>query len=369
MAVPDPAPAPKKMGFGGFGFKTKAAAPKKAAVQEKKEEVVKQTLTDISEGELKLLDPVETGPVVIPCKRPLVLQGKKRPNQAPTSDPSSKAPKLGEADQAALDEIKAEAKGETSAAQREAEAAVPILMQNSGLWEKRKALKAEGKQGRHADRALYEEELKILPDTDKEQFERVSVDNFGIAMLRGMGFDPNGKHVKPIETKRRDAGLGLGAMPRISGMLLPDEKAKLEKEKVEKLRLQEERRKKQAAEESTGWLLRGLLVKITGSREEHKVVVNQVAVVQEAAADKLTGAISVRDPAGKKHKFQGVPAAELTPSVSRASKAVKIVRGPAAGTVAKLKQRDSLKNRAVIVVDGADQVVRLTDICDFMEGT
>merc|ERR1719478_695341 len=59
------------------------------------------------------------------------------------------------------------------------------------------------------------------PEATKEMFENVSVESFGEAMLRGMGYDPKVHTTKPVfRDKLRDNCLGLGAKA-----LLPGEKA------------------------------------------------------------------------------------------------------------------------------------------------
>eukprot|EP00434_Breviolum_minutum_P012007 symbB.v1.2.010588.t1/scaffold686.1/size316167/7 len=67
-------------------------------------------------------------------------------------------------------------------------------------------------------------------DVAKDAYEKVPVEAFGLALLRGMGYDPEKHKTKPIwHEKPRDNLLGLGAQP-----LLPSEKMALKRPKEEK---------------------------------------------------------------------------------------------------------------------------------------
>mmetsp|Transcript_100537 Transcript_100537/g.194130 ORF Transcript_100537/g.194130 Transcript_100537/m.194130 type:complete len:266 (-) Transcript_100537:26-823(-) len=61
------------------------------------------------------------------------------------------------------------------------------------------------------------------PEAKKDMFDKVPVESFGEALLRGMGYDPNVHNTKPVyHDKLRDSLLGLGAKA-----LLPSEKMML----------------------------------------------------------------------------------------------------------------------------------------------
>eukprot|EP00918_Siedleckia_nematoides_P103507 GHVU01225923.1.p2 GENE.GHVU01225923.1~~GHVU01225923.1.p2 ORF type:complete len:125 (+),score=35.57 GHVU01225923.1:444-818(+) len=79
----------------------------------------------------------------------------------------------------------------------------PILARNSDLVEIRKNAKD--------DKELLKKELEQLDDYDPACYDSVPVDKFGLAMLYGMGYDPNVHKTQPHATKKRiydRAGLG-----------------------------------------------------------------------------------------------------------------------------------------------------------------
>lgn len=91
--------------------------------------------------------------------------------------------------------------------------AIPILKQNA----------VPGLNGLPSDEAKFKHDIELRPDeTRLEDYERVPVEEFGAAMLRGMGWkgDQSGgkqkdknRSDKPVEFKPRPALLGLGAKP------------------------------------------------------------------------------------------------------------------------------------------------------------
>lgn len=55
-------------------------------------------------------------------------------------------------------------------------------------------------------------ELKDMNDVDPEAYEKVPIEQFGEALLRGMGWNPNSKeNIKYVEGVKRPQRLGLGA--------------------------------------------------------------------------------------------------------------------------------------------------------------
>lgn len=59
-------------------------------------------------------------------------------------------------------------------------------------------------------------EGNAAPEASKDMFDRVPVEGFGEALLRGMGFDPERHKTKPVfNDKPRDNQLGLGAQVRL----------------------------------------------------------------------------------------------------------------------------------------------------------
>merc|ERR1719379_2848748 len=86
-----------------------------------------------------------------------------------------------------------------------------------------------------------------MPEARTKMFENVSIDSFGEAMLRGMGYDPKVHTTKPVNFTQRDQKLGLGAKA-----LTPWEKAqaaaKVQRKKEE---AKAQKAKEQNAEGST----------------------------------------------------------------------------------------------------------------------
>jgi hypothetical protein len=71
-------------------------------------------------------------------------------------------------------------------------------------------------QGRISENDAYRQAIKVAPDVSTlEDYERIPVEEFGAALLRGMGWKEDdgkkGRVERPKETKRRQNLLGLGA--------------------------------------------------------------------------------------------------------------------------------------------------------------
>lgn len=80
----------------------------------------------------------------------------------------------------------------------------PLLARNKHLYKTRK---------RYVDdeQKLLAQELRSLPEFSVDSYDVVPVEEFGLAMLKGMGYDPKKHTSAPIEFKRRvyqHAGLG-----------------------------------------------------------------------------------------------------------------------------------------------------------------
>ncbi|KFH62389.1 hypothetical protein MVEG_11598 [Podila verticillata NRRL 6337] len=74
----------------------------------------------------------------------------------------------------------------------------------------------EGQENIHADDVeAFQKNLEELPnEATLEDYEKVPVEEFGAALLRGMGWNGDAKGSEAIEFNRRPALLGLGARPK-----------------------------------------------------------------------------------------------------------------------------------------------------------
>ncbi|KAH0474369.1 MAG: uncharacterized protein KVP18_003872 [Porospora cf. gigantea A] len=80
----------------------------------------------------------------------------------------------------------------------------PILSRNSALARVR----------RDNAEDTYKAELELLVPWKPESYEEVPIEDFGMAMLLGMGYDPKEEHIEPLSLTRRAyvrAGLGADA--------------------------------------------------------------------------------------------------------------------------------------------------------------
>ncbi|KAH0472594.1 MAG: hypothetical protein KVP17_002014 [Porospora cf. gigantea B] len=78
----------------------------------------------------------------------------------------------------------------------------PILIRNSALARVR----------RENVEDAYKAELELLMPWKPESYEEVPIEDFGMAMLLGMGYDPKEEHMEPLSlTKRSYVRAGLGA--------------------------------------------------------------------------------------------------------------------------------------------------------------
>lgn len=207
----------------GFSFAKKTEVRKNIGVQPKEvnPDVKTEVIVDIEDGKITSENPTDEGPLVIPCSNPLKLKRKRE-------DAETSGAKDAEAAKRKKEELDAKLAG-LSAEDREAALALfkasggdvddqedvqPIMMQS-----KFSGLRSEGA----SDKEQLARESALLPEPSKDQFDAVPVEQFGIALLRGMGYDPKKDTNKPILLQRRSGLAGLGATN-----LLPGEKPKEE---------------------------------------------------------------------------------------------------------------------------------------------
>lgn len=198
------------------------------------------------------------------------------------------------------------------------------------------------------------------PEASRDMFERVPVEAFGEALLRGMGFDPAKHSTKPVwYDKPRDNLLGLGAKA-----LLPHEKAKTkakaggaqgassiagetlaqtaspgETAAVELAPSPPASARDGAGAISDGpqtkhrrtgdqkvWPTRGLVVRVIGRRPPAREIYGAEAVVLEV--DQATGCCRIKARvSGKSQVVPGVKMVDLETRVSRDCKEVRVVKG------------------------------------------
>lgn len=279
-----------------FSFSKKAAPKKKAEVQLKEEGVRKEALLSLDGGEVELAEPLPgEGPLVIPCKNLLktdeevkkakeeekvkakTLERAMEENEGGLINTKSSGlisknlTKLSEEDADAVRELLKDAQKDPE----ENDAAVkqkPILMRNEKFWENRKQ---GGSERDHITR-----EMEDLPAANNKMFDNVAIENFGEAMLRGMGYNPKVHTTKPVAFQQRDQKLGLGAKA-----LTPWEKAqaaaKVQK-KAEEAKAQ--KAKEQNAEGSTKTEQEGKSETHTENKEIKKEGAAHVAAMMAASS-------------------------------------------------------------------------------------
>lgn len=207
-----------------FSF-SKKADPKKVvpALVKKKEEDNREVITGLEAGEVKIDGPAKAATLLtIPCKNPLEeKEVKKRaapaapllPKPSATGEPVEEPgglvkrdfSQLSAEDAEAMKELLKDAENPDGTGAKSGMKAIPILMRDGS------------KQARTGTGA----------EASKDMFERIPVEAFGEALLRGMGYDPEKHQTKPVyHDKMRDGYLGLGAKA-----LSPTEKLLLAKKK------------------------------------------------------------------------------------------------------------------------------------------
>lgn len=405
-----------KTGF-SFGFAKKAEPKRHVEALSVKKVDEREEIRGVEEGQLALEKPKEgQGPPVILCKNPLDARRdpshvakKTTPNSTDAEKPklldkpleecgggivSNNMAKLSNEDAEAMRELLKDAAREGTGEDAPVVAAVPILM------------KAGIKKNRET----------AAPQATKEMFDNVSVESFGEAMLRGMGYDPKLHTAKPIiRDKLRDNLLGLGAKA-----LLPGEKEKIKgKRKAapppsassvakpsaiagaapeeavaseaaatssttapqegatatssessqKRPRVEvEDSSSKPATPVADVWASRGLVVKIVSREASLKEFFGAEAVVLEVDEAQQCCRIKAR-PQGsdKSQQLKGVQLKDIETRVSRECQKVRIVRGAKKGLVAKLVKRDTARGKALLNIEGAESEMSLDDVCQFME--
>eukprot|EP00931_Biecheleriopsis_adriatica_P100413 TRINITY_DN75738_c0_g1_i1.p1 TRINITY_DN75738_c0_g1~~TRINITY_DN75738_c0_g1_i1.p1 ORF type:complete len:373 (+),score=122.51 TRINITY_DN75738_c0_g1_i1:26-1144(+) len=366
-----------------FSF-AKKAEPKRvvAALSTKpKPDEGKEEITSLEEGEVKIDGAVQAAKALtIPCKNP--LEAAKQAAAKPKAKAAAAPPppideekgglivrnmeKLSEDDAEAMKALLQDASREADGGGGDGDSyteAAPILM------------RAGSKQAREGDAA---------PDISRDAFERVPVEAFGMALLRGMGYDPDKHKTRPVyHDKPRDNLLGLGAKA-----LLPSEKmgpagakkkAAPKAAEAAKEEPPEKRQRQEAKESAQGapqeqkkieeelWPSRGLVVRIINQSSELKDFFGAEAVVLEVDAASRRCKVKARSTAGGKSQvLPGLKVSDIETRVSRDCQSVRIVRGSKRGLVAKLLQRDTKNGKAQVELEGAQQTLPLDDVCQFM---
>lgn len=189
----------------------------------------KEALLSLDGGEVELAEPLPgEGPLVIPCQNLLkkdseINKAKQEEKATAKQKPLEKAvednegglinpktsglisknlTKLSDEDADAVRELLKDAQKEPSEDDQPVKQK-PILMRNEKFWENRKI---GGSERDHIKR-----EMEDLPETNNKMFDKVAIESFGEAMLRGMGYDPKVHTTKPVSFQQRDQKLGLGA--------------------------------------------------------------------------------------------------------------------------------------------------------------
>lgn len=172
------------------------------------------------------------------------------------------------------------------------------------------------------------------PEATKDMFDRVAVESFGEALLRGMGYDPKKHETKPVYfDKIRDHCLGLGATP-----LLPSEKAGKPKAGTLAAAAAAKRKAREAA------TAKGIAAEVEEA-EEAEDAMNQALQQHEDVAKPKDEAPA--PPSEKRRKVDEAPAPSVatgTSSSSQASRPAKEpsdgVSWPSRGLVVKVVSRD-----------------------------
>jgi len=193
----------------GFSF------AKTSAVAKKKQEPVRDYVTDISGNHITSLAPSrKDGPLVIPIE----VQGSAKrvkitPNEPVVIKVEDNKQENGNQektlDEMAVEMIISEAKNKPAFV--ETDKILPIILQNQ----------IEGIENIQDEEERFKYDVQSRPDeADEEAYEQVPIEEFGKAMLRGMGWEtgkPIGLNnrglVEPIEFVARQGRLGLGATP------------------------------------------------------------------------------------------------------------------------------------------------------------
>mmetsp|Transcript_35797 Transcript_35797/g.64955 ORF Transcript_35797/g.64955 Transcript_35797/m.64955 type:complete len:368 (+) Transcript_35797:61-1164(+) len=362
-----------------FGF-SKKAEPKRvvaalAAVKPKPDEGV-EVITSLEAGEVKVDGEAKAAnELTISCKNLLEDRTKERAENKAKAAPAKPAPidenqaglitrnmeKLSEDDAEAMRELLKDAsQTEDSDAAAGTFAAMPIL----------------AREGSKAARD------SAAPDNNRDTFEKVPVEAFGMALLRGMGYDPEKFKTKPVyHDKPRDNLLGLGAKALLPGER-PNAKgkakgaaknqaapaAKAPPAAPEAAPAAQERERSRSRDRQVDlWPSRGLVVRIIGTGAELQNFHGVDAVVLEVVEASKSCRLKARGKdGGKSQVLQGVKISDIETRVSRDCKEVRLVRGSKKGVMGKLLLRDVKNSIAEVEIDGAKEKLPLDDVCQFM---
>eukprot|EP01067_Filipodium_phascolosomae_P006811 Filipodium_phascolosomae@DN5160_c0_g1_i1.p1 len=279
------------MKFAGFKIrKTESSLRPRVKVQDEEkseDEYQEEIITSVNNGVIEVEECIEVtaSPLVIPCKNPIKLRGPEMRIHA-----SSKS-------KTALD---------------------MISLKRSTL--------ADIQSSSNAEQEQYRRELELLPEQDISCYSRVSVEDFGIAMLRGMGYDPSRHNTKPHVLQRRGfdrAGLGANVLPIKKGDAVLKSDPNQKSMKVEADRSQESVVKLETDQQasSTCWLIPGLVVKI--AEESHPAFMKK-GVVQNVDLSSQSCHLTLLPEFGD-GAFNNIPDHHLETVIPTLHEAVKIV--------------------------------------------
>jgi len=345
----------------GFSFTKKAEVRKKVGVQLVDDSGPKvEIIKDITNGEITPQTPVvDAGPLIIPCLNPLKIKRKRADNYEEEAkrrkELTAKLDLLSPEDREAALALMADPNEE----EEEDDDTQPIMMQS-------KFHTVRGDLGL-SDKEMLRKEQDLLPDAKKDQFENIPVEKFGLALLRGMGYDPKTDENKPIILERREGISGLGASTLLPGQkdVLPGEKAKDQPpvarrvnpatsstakprillgyqkpapesetgvQPIVKEPVKEEEQEPVKEEEEMPWASRGLLVRI--KKDEWR---GCTAVVLKEENGQVK--VKVRRGDGPSEVLEGLTHNELEKVVDRETKKVRIVAGNMTGEEGEIVRR------------------------------
>ncbi|OLQ10977.1 Phosphatidylinositol 4-phosphate 5-kinase 9 [Symbiodinium microadriaticum] len=305
-----------------FSF-AKKAEPKRvvAALSTKpKEDEGREIITSLEGGEVQVDGAAEAAKAfTIPCKNPLETTKLRLRNTKP-AEAAEAAPKESEAS-AAIEDGKGGLviPNMQKLSDDDAEAMRELL---------KEAVHGEGESVREVAPILMRENSKKAreggaEDVTRDSYERVPVEAFGLALLRGMG--------------------PLVAAEHPFAFRLPSEKKPPPGKRKGPDAAAAEKRPRPDTAESQGevWPCRGLVVRITSRAAEHKDFVGVDGVVLEVDPERQRCKVKARSAAAKKSQvLTDIRIADLEPRVSGQCQEVQIIRGPQKGEVAKLIKRD-----------------------------
>lgn len=431
-----------------FSFSKKVAPKKKVEVQLKEDGPRKEGLLALDGGEAELAEPLPgEGPLVIPCKnqlkkdsdinkakqeekakaKPKELEKAVEENEGGLINPktsgliSKNLEKLSEEDADAVRELLKDAQNKEPSGEEPQVKQKPILMRNEKFWENRKL--------GGSDRDNIRREMEEMPEARTKMYENVAIENFGEAMLRGMGYDPKVHTTKPVSFQQRDQKLGLGAKAltpwekaqaaakvqrkkeeakaeaakelnaddakkeeestnekngeakearsevkkeggaaRVAAMMAASASSKRVKEEVKvevKEEIDEPSQKKARIE---SWVSTGLVVRLVSKRDDAlRATFGAEGVV--IGAGKVAGQwrVKVRRGPGEGKILENVIPGDLETRVSAKCQEARVVRGPKVGQVVQVRERDANRGMAVVKIGGEKSEIALDKICEFVK--